>query len=257
MKKKMLPISRLTFLILLLPSLGFSASLIGEIQTKEDLIELLEEEVITFDTYKDLSNLLIDRVDLNKDELTRLQLIPEIEEEDVLRIIKRRPFRSVEELLKVPRIDNDKFLSLKPFVRVSPPLPLRAELGSKISETLEDGSSAKLAHKLSLGYRKRATLCLKAEKEPEEDYEISYWKFRIKEIKRVKEGIAGDFKPHFGQKLVLGDWLRGALISLDFSGLEPAILYSELNSEELIGANVDFKGVGLTYYQTNKDLEIY
>ena len=253
----MLPILRLTFLIFLLPSLGFSASLIGEVRTKEDLIELLEEEQITLDTYKDLSKLLIDKVDLNKDELTGLQLIPEIEKEDVLRIIKHRPFKNVEDLLKVPEIDNDKFLRLKPFVSVSPPLSLRAELGSKISETLGDGSSAKISHKLSLESGRKASFCLKTEKEPEEDYEISYWRFKASQLGGVKEGIAGDFKPHFGQKLVLGDWLRGALISLDFSGLEPTILYSELNSEELIGANVDFKGVGLTYYQTNKDLEVY
>lgn len=249
---------RLALLILILPSLTFSASLIGEIQTEEDLIELLEEEQITLATYKDLSNLLIDKVDLNKDELTRLQLIPEIEKEDVLRIIKHRPFKSVEDLLKVPEIDNDKFLRLKPFVSVSSPLPLRAELGSKISETLGDEDSAKISHKLSLKVGKNISFCLKAEKEPEEDYEISYWRFKASRLGRIKEGIAGDFKPHFGEGLVLGDWLRGALITFRTpSNFEPTIIYSGLNSEELIGANIDFKGAGLTYYKTDKDAEVY
>ena len=161
---------------------------------------------------------------------------------------------------KMPLISRFTFLILLfPSLAFSASLmPLRAELRSKISETLEDGDSAKISHKLSLKRGRNITFCLKAKKDPEEDYEVSYWRFKVSQLKRVKEGIAGDFKPHFGQKLVLGDWLRGALITLETpSNFEPTVIYSELNGEELIGANIDFKGAGLTYYQTNKDLEVY
>lgn len=260
-------ISSVTILIMLFLVVAPSAFATTEeiIETEDDIWDLYYDGEISVEERDNLLDIIQNKVNINSNEVLELDIIPGINFADcmaIYRYLKRAgPFRKVEDLLKVPGIDEEKYRRIKVFVSmpVVIPMVLKGDFRSRVSETADDGKSPEVYERLRLFYGQNLSAYYSAKKGMDEEGYETLWRYvRLRDLGHTEELIAGDYRVSFGQRLVLADRFDGLLWQGSFGMVLPSLIYSDNakdSQEEIIGANIDLSllweagRVGATWYR--------
>ena len=222
-------IVKLMFFILLIScfspaSLNSQTFSIFYFENEEDLLEGLDSGDIDYETYVDLLQLMREKVDLNGNELYRLQEIPGVTrfEEELIKKFRKEQggFTGIDELAGIDGLDYQR---IRAFVKVGyvtgttagglfeGRVTLQTEFD--ISEDVEREDEIRLKTKAGGDWSIYFDLEL-------EDDDLSYWQRRYIEYRGIpglNRIVAGTYSAKFGEGLVVG---KSSLLPQEYRELD-------------------------------------
>ncbi|HAV43594.1 TPA: hypothetical protein DCX15_06240 [bacterium] len=232
----------------LLVSSALGSSSLPIIESEDDLYDLLSIGEISYSEYLDLLSLLRKGVEINTDEIMELAKIPGVSKIELLKIerFKREkgpfPFRQPEDLRNVPGLDEETYLRLLPFIRVSlrSPQTFKGRMKLGIREVLDNKESAEACGQLKFFYDKHTQAYISMKKaKGEDEFKTKYRYLKLEDLGPLKETTFGNYRAYFGERLVIGHRFDGVMTHLRLGRFEPSFLYSHsTGAEKVMGVNL-------------------
>ncbi|MBU0899598.1 DUF481 domain-containing protein [bacterium] len=247
-------------------NLTFSSQLITD---KDDILELLNQEEITYSQYLNLLVLYDEKLDINQEDLFELLNIPKISFLDIISILNcrsiARRFSSIDELKQLLN-DQEVFEKIKPFIKVTETEEKKLKFNSQVSASREIHRYQEIQNfeNLHFAYGKKISSYLSLQ-EKDSSHKVSRVYLKIHELDYWQNITLGDYKAKLGQGLIVWENFKGGIFEISNKNkrLNLTLMKSKDKEDNLEAGDLKLLllpkiNIGGTYLRSlNKNLEIY
>ncbi|MFH1612960.1 MAG: hypothetical protein ABIB46_04465 [bacterium] len=227
------------------------------ISDQEDLQNALFNNEISQETYQKLFYFLINKIDINSDDIWNLINIPDVFIQDIEKIyeyrLKNRNFTKKEEIKNIPDFKIEVYQRIDAFINVFPIISNAFKTNIKVEYEKDFFKNIALFKgKTYILFDKhlKAFFSILNEKE-----KIRY--FQIKDVSYIKKITLGQTYVSFGENLVFGSQIDGLYNKLNFGFFSPSFIYSQ-DELKVLNLNFEFKknNFGFTYLDSKNSFQI-